>query len=151
MPLGAYTLYSPPPPAGGAILSLVLNVLKGKTPPPSHPESCPTGNSEPSWSFGQPSSSGSAPPQIPKMGLWKRVRTLCPRAGFWGSPRQGGFAEGLEVIDPGSPAPQVVSGLASVRLQGSGLACRKARGWGEEGSTCRAQVWGGPPLTALVP
>ncbi|XP_032731917.1 glutathione hydrolase 5 proenzyme isoform X2 [Lontra canadensis] len=29
MPLGDYTLYSPPPPAGGAILSLVLNVLKG--------------------------------------------------------------------------------------------------------------------------
>ncbi|XP_068845624.1 glutathione hydrolase 5 proenzyme isoform X2 [Capricornis sumatraensis] len=29
MPLGDYTLYSPPPPAGGAILSFVLNVLKG--------------------------------------------------------------------------------------------------------------------------
>lgn len=29
MPLENYTLYSPPPPAGGAILSLVLNVLKG--------------------------------------------------------------------------------------------------------------------------
>ncbi|XP_036278868.1 glutathione hydrolase 5 proenzyme [Pipistrellus kuhlii] len=29
MPLGNYTLYSPPPPAGGAILSLILNVLKG--------------------------------------------------------------------------------------------------------------------------
>lgn len=29
MPLGDYTLYSPPPPAGGAILSLILNVLKG--------------------------------------------------------------------------------------------------------------------------
>ncbi|XP_044099750.1 glutathione hydrolase 5 proenzyme isoform X2 [Neovison vison] len=29
MPLGDYTLYSPPPPAAGAILSLVLNVLKG--------------------------------------------------------------------------------------------------------------------------
>ncbi|XP_004400595.1 PREDICTED: gamma-glutamyltransferase 5 isoform X1 [Odobenus rosmarus divergens] len=28
MPLGDYTLYSPPPPAGGAILSLILNVLK---------------------------------------------------------------------------------------------------------------------------
>ncbi|XP_074146795.1 glutathione hydrolase 5 proenzyme [Sminthopsis crassicaudata] len=27
--LGNYTLYSPPPPAGGAILSFVLNVLKG--------------------------------------------------------------------------------------------------------------------------
>ncbi|XP_027701447.1 glutathione hydrolase 5 proenzyme isoform X2 [Vombatus ursinus] len=27
--LGDYTLYSPPPPAGGAILSFVLNVLKG--------------------------------------------------------------------------------------------------------------------------
>lgn len=33
MPLGDYTLYSPPPPAAGAILSLVLNVLKGETPP----------------------------------------------------------------------------------------------------------------------
>lgn len=65
MPLGDYTLYSPPPPAAGAILSLVLNVLKGETPPPSHPESCPTGVSEPSWSFGQPSSSSSAPPQTP--------------------------------------------------------------------------------------
>lgn len=29
--LGHYTLYSPPPPAGGAILSFILNVLKGKT------------------------------------------------------------------------------------------------------------------------
>ncbi|XP_068419408.1 glutathione hydrolase 5 proenzyme isoform X3 [Eschrichtius robustus] len=29
VPLGNYTLYSPPPPAGGAILSFVLNVLKG--------------------------------------------------------------------------------------------------------------------------
>ncbi|XP_020930037.1 gamma-glutamyltransferase 5 isoform X5 [Sus scrofa] len=29
MPLGDYTLYSPPPPAGGALLSFVLNVLKG--------------------------------------------------------------------------------------------------------------------------
>ncbi|XP_036132872.1 glutathione hydrolase 5 proenzyme isoform X3 [Molossus molossus] len=29
MPLGNYTLYSPPPPAGGAILSLILNVLQG--------------------------------------------------------------------------------------------------------------------------
>ncbi|XP_076414751.1 glutathione hydrolase 5 proenzyme isoform X3 [Peromyscus maniculatus bairdii] len=29
MPLGNYTLYSPPPPAGGAILSFILNVLKG--------------------------------------------------------------------------------------------------------------------------
>ncbi|XP_019661318.1 glutathione hydrolase 5 proenzyme isoform X3 [Ailuropoda melanoleuca] len=29
MPLGDYTLYSPPPPAGGAILSLILNVLQG--------------------------------------------------------------------------------------------------------------------------
>ncbi|XP_057603223.1 glutathione hydrolase 5 proenzyme isoform X2 [Hippopotamus amphibius kiboko] len=29
LPLGDYTLYSPPPPAGGALLSLVLNVLKG--------------------------------------------------------------------------------------------------------------------------
>ncbi|XP_052019434.1 glutathione hydrolase 5 proenzyme isoform X3 [Apodemus sylvaticus] len=29
MPLGSYTLYSPPPPAGGAILSFILNVLKG--------------------------------------------------------------------------------------------------------------------------
>ncbi|CAK7314727.1 Glutathione hydrolase 5 proenzyme [Vulpes lagopus] len=29
MPLGSYTLYSPPPPAGGAILSFVLNVLRG--------------------------------------------------------------------------------------------------------------------------
>ncbi|DAA20444.1 glutathione hydrolase 5 proenzyme precursor [Bos taurus] len=29
VPLGDYTLYSPPPPAGGAILSFVLNVLKG--------------------------------------------------------------------------------------------------------------------------
>uniref|UniRef100_A0A8D2BQE0 Glutathione hydrolase 5 proenzyme n=1 Tax=Sus scrofa TaxID=9823 RepID=A0A8D2BQE0_PIG len=28
MPLGDYTLYSPPPPAGGALLSFVLNVLK---------------------------------------------------------------------------------------------------------------------------
>ncbi|XP_039079769.1 glutathione hydrolase 5 proenzyme [Hyaena hyaena] len=29
VPLGDYTLYSPPPPAGGAILSFILNVLKG--------------------------------------------------------------------------------------------------------------------------
>ncbi|XP_032112519.1 glutathione hydrolase 5 proenzyme isoform X4 [Sapajus apella] len=29
MPLGDYTLYSPPSPAGGAILSLILNVLRG--------------------------------------------------------------------------------------------------------------------------
>ncbi|ELW49647.1 Gamma-glutamyltransferase 5 [Tupaia chinensis] len=29
MPLGDYTLYSPPPPAGGAMLSLILNVLRG--------------------------------------------------------------------------------------------------------------------------
>ncbi|XP_045313347.1 glutathione hydrolase 5 proenzyme isoform X2 [Leopardus geoffroyi] len=29
MPLEDYTLYSPPPPAGGAILSFILNVLKG--------------------------------------------------------------------------------------------------------------------------
>ncbi|MEJ1288133.1 gamma-glutamyltransferase 5 [Cricetulus griseus] len=29
MPLGNYTLYSPPPPAGGALLSFILNVLKG--------------------------------------------------------------------------------------------------------------------------
>lgn len=29
MPLGDYILYSPPPPAGGAILSFILNVLKG--------------------------------------------------------------------------------------------------------------------------
>lgn len=29
MALGNYTLYSPPPPAGGAILSFILNVLKG--------------------------------------------------------------------------------------------------------------------------
>ncbi|KAL0624507.1 Glutathione hydrolase 5 proenzyme [Plecturocebus cupreus] len=29
VPLGDYTLYSPPSPAGGAILSLVLNVLRG--------------------------------------------------------------------------------------------------------------------------
>ncbi|XP_015981621.2 glutathione hydrolase 5 proenzyme [Rousettus aegyptiacus] len=29
MPLGDYTLYSPPPPAGGPILSFILNVLKG--------------------------------------------------------------------------------------------------------------------------
>ncbi|XP_005396460.1 PREDICTED: gamma-glutamyltransferase 5 isoform X2 [Chinchilla lanigera] len=29
MPLGNYTLYSPPPPAGGAILSFILNVLRG--------------------------------------------------------------------------------------------------------------------------
>ncbi|KAK2500185.1 hypothetical protein MC885_011118, partial [Smutsia gigantea] len=28
VPLGDYTLYSPPPPAGGAILSFILNVLK---------------------------------------------------------------------------------------------------------------------------
>lgn len=32
MPLGDYTLYSPPPPAGGALLSFVLNVLKGEVP-----------------------------------------------------------------------------------------------------------------------
>lgn len=31
-PLGDYTLYSPPPPAGGAMLSLILNVLKGGSP-----------------------------------------------------------------------------------------------------------------------
>lgn len=37
MPLGDYTLYSPPPPAGGAILSFVLNVLKGEAPPPRSP------------------------------------------------------------------------------------------------------------------
>jgi gamma-glutamyltranspeptidase/glutathione hydrolase/leukotriene-C4 hydrolase len=30
MPLGNYTLYSPPPPAGGAVLSFILNVLRGK-------------------------------------------------------------------------------------------------------------------------
>ncbi|XP_024422941.1 glutathione hydrolase 5 proenzyme [Desmodus rotundus] len=29
MPLGNYTLYSPPPPAGGALLSLILHVLEG--------------------------------------------------------------------------------------------------------------------------
>ncbi|XP_005595453.3 glutathione hydrolase 5 proenzyme isoform X1 [Macaca fascicularis] len=29
VPLGDYTLYSPPPPAGGAILSFILNVLRG--------------------------------------------------------------------------------------------------------------------------
>ncbi|XP_010602215.1 glutathione hydrolase 5 proenzyme isoform X2 [Fukomys damarensis] len=29
MPLGNYTLYSPPPPAGGAILGFILNVLRG--------------------------------------------------------------------------------------------------------------------------
>ncbi|XP_055454933.1 glutathione hydrolase 5 proenzyme isoform X2 [Psammomys obesus] len=29
LPLGNYTLYSPPPPAGGAVLSFILNVLKG--------------------------------------------------------------------------------------------------------------------------
>lgn len=34
MPLGDYTLYSPPPPAGGAILSFILNVLKGEAPRP---------------------------------------------------------------------------------------------------------------------
>lgn len=32
-PLGNYTLYSPPPPAGGARLSLVLHVLEGETRP----------------------------------------------------------------------------------------------------------------------
>lgn len=49
MPLGNYTLYSPPPPAGGAILSFILNVLQGEAPDLS-PESCPAGNlnSEPS-------------------------------------------------------------------------------------------------------
>ena len=42
VPLEDYTLYSPPPPAGGVILSLILNVLKGKKDSqPSHPESCP--------------------------------------------------------------------------------------------------------------
>lgn len=30
VPLGDYILYSPPPPAGGAILSLILKVLQGK-------------------------------------------------------------------------------------------------------------------------
>lgn len=35
MPLGDYTLYSPPPPAGGAILSFILNVLKGEASPRS--------------------------------------------------------------------------------------------------------------------
>lgn len=30
MPLGNYTLYSPPPPAGGALLSLILHVLEGE-------------------------------------------------------------------------------------------------------------------------
>lgn len=34
MPLGDYTLYSPPPPAGGPILSFILNVLKGEGPRP---------------------------------------------------------------------------------------------------------------------
>lgn len=34
MPLGDYTLYSPPPPAGGPILSFILNVLKGECPRP---------------------------------------------------------------------------------------------------------------------
>ncbi|KAF3813765.1 hypothetical protein GH733_018297 [Mirounga leonina] len=99
MPLGDYTLYSPPPPAGGAILSLILNVLK---------ESCPTGSSGPGCRFGPPSFSGSAPPRTPKMGLWKRVKTLCPRAGLWRSPRWG-FTEGSEVVHPASPAPQVGS------------------------------------------
>lgn len=41
VPLGDYTLYSPPPPAGGAILSFILNVLRGKAPAqspgPPHP------------------------------------------------------------------------------------------------------------------
>ena len=37
MPLGDYTLYSPPPPAGGAILSFVLTVLKGEAPPRRSP------------------------------------------------------------------------------------------------------------------
>lgn len=98
MPLGDYTLYSPPPPAAGAILSLVLNVLKGETPPrrpppPSHPESCPTGISEPSWSFGQPSSSGSAPPQTPN-GNGSGRYALCPRAGLRRSPHSGALLKG---------------------------------------------------------
>lgn len=43
MPLGDYTLYSPPPPAGGAILSLILNVLQGKTPRPPTQRPAPLG------------------------------------------------------------------------------------------------------------
>lgn len=55
MPLGDYTLYSPPPPAGGAILSLILNVLKGES-PASRSGSCPAGNQNPTPSrgLGQP-------------------------------------------------------------------------------------------------
>lgn len=29
VPLGEYQMYIPPPPAGGIVLSLVLNIMKG--------------------------------------------------------------------------------------------------------------------------
>lgn len=42
MALGNYTLYSPPPPAGGAILNFILNVLQGKVSSQSFVSSLPT-------------------------------------------------------------------------------------------------------------
>lgn len=83
MPLGDYILYSPPPPAGGAILSFILNVLKGEA---SGPESsCPAGNLnfKPSHALGQllpfPVQ---PPPRMQKTGLWKWVKMVCSRAGL---------------------------------------------------------------------
>jgi len=31
VPLGEYQMYIPPPPAGGIILSLILNIMKGSS------------------------------------------------------------------------------------------------------------------------
>ncbi|KAB1255581.1 Glutathione hydrolase 5 proenzyme [Camelus dromedarius] len=58
VPLGDYTLYSPPPPAGGAILSFVLNVLKGEA----------LGSGQPSPPPAQ------LPPQMLKTGLGNGTR-----------------------------------------------------------------------------
>lgn len=32
VPMGDYTMYIPPPPAGGAILSFILNIMRGRPP-----------------------------------------------------------------------------------------------------------------------
>lgn len=75
VPLGDYTLYSPPPPAGGAILSFILNVLKGKA--PGLPwESCPAANQPlplPAWL------------EVLKPGLWEQVK-MCSGVGLWHNP-----------------------------------------------------------------